>query len=127
MEPLPKPIKRQLNTLVGQAYENELSQELEVLAAQVDEWRAGRIAASELARLIHEADTGPLRDLYKGYDTPYRELLIASGKVSCPDQSRTPPQRGKRSLHALISSASIFACTAWLHATYSARSLGARP
>jgi hypothetical protein len=78
MKRLPKQIKWQLNQLVGQAYENELGWELEALAAQVDQWRAGKITASELARLIHEADTGPLRDLYKGYDTPYRELLIAS-------------------------------------------------
>jgi hypothetical protein len=78
MEPLPKQIKRQLSALVGQAYENDLAQELEKLAAHVDEWRAGKIEPSELAHLIHEYDTGPLRDLYKGYDTPYREVLIAS-------------------------------------------------
>jgi len=79
MERLPKQIKWQLDQLVGRAYENELSRELEKLAAQVDQWRAGRIEAGELAHLIHKVDTGPLRDLYKGYhNNPYREILIAS-------------------------------------------------
>jgi len=78
MKHLPKQIKRQLNQLVSLAYENELSQELEKLAAHVDEWRAGGIEATELARLVHEYDTGPLLDLHKGYDSPLREVLIAS-------------------------------------------------
>jgi len=77
MERLPKRIEWQLKQLVGQAYENELSQELGRLAAQVDEWRAKRLKASELAQLIHEADTGRLRDLHKGYDTPYHKVLVA--------------------------------------------------
>jgi len=78
MEPLPKPIKGHLRRLVGQAHENELSRELEKLAAQVDEWRAGRLGSGELAHWLHEYDTGPLRDLYKGYNTSYHEILIAS-------------------------------------------------
>jgi len=78
MNRLPKQIKRHLNQLVSLAYEKELGQELEKLATHVDEWRAGRIKATELARLVHEYSTGPLLDLHKGYDIPYREILIAS-------------------------------------------------
>jgi hypothetical protein len=77
MERLPKQIKRQLNQLVGQAYENELSQALEVLATQVDDWRAGGTTAGELAHWIHQYDTGPLREMYKRYNSGYHELQIA--------------------------------------------------
>jgi hypothetical protein len=79
MDPPPKKVRWQLNQLVGQAYENELSRELEKLATQFDEWRAGRIGSGELAHTIHKYDTGPLRELYKTYNNnPDRELLIAS-------------------------------------------------
>jgi hypothetical protein len=77
MRPIPKGIKRHLSTLVGQAYENELARELETLAAQVDEWRAGRLGAGELAHWIHQYDTGPLREMYKRYNSGYHELQIA--------------------------------------------------
>lgn len=76
MKGLPKQIKRQLDRLVGQAYENELSQALEVLAAQVDKWRAGETTAGELAHWIHEYDTGPLREMYKQYNSPYVGLEL---------------------------------------------------
>ena len=80
MKRLPKQIKRQLDQLVGQAYENELSQALEELAAQVDKWRAGGTTAGELAYWIHKYDTGPLREMYKRYNssTIEPELQIAS-------------------------------------------------
>jgi hypothetical protein len=86
MEPLPKPIMGHLRRLVGQAYENGLSRELEKLAARVDEWRAARVGSGELAHWIHKLDTGRLRDLYKGYNTPYHELLIVSAVNRGPFQ-----------------------------------------
>jgi hypothetical protein len=73
MKRLPKQIRRQLDQLVDQAYENELSQALEELAAQVDKWRAGETTAGELAYWIHKHDTGPLREMFKRYNSPFLE------------------------------------------------------
>jgi hypothetical protein len=80
MKRLPKQIKWQLNQLVDQAYENELSQALQEFAAQVDKWRASETTAGELAHWIHKYDTGPLREMYKQYNSPHiePELHIAS-------------------------------------------------
>ena len=93
MEHLPRQIKWQLNQLVDQAYENELSRELEKLAARVDEWRAGNMTASELAHLIHKADTGPLRDLYKRDVRQYREVWIANALQRGLLQERDIPEQ----------------------------------
>jgi hypothetical protein len=76
MKPLPKKIRAHLNQLVGQAYENELGQALESLAAQVDRWRAGGTTAGELAHWIHTYDTGPLREMYKRYNSHFVELEL---------------------------------------------------
>jgi hypothetical protein len=78
MQPLPRQIKWHLKQLASQAHENGLSQELAALGAQFDRWRAGEITAGELAWLVHKADTGPLRDLYKRDDRHYQEVWIAS-------------------------------------------------
>ena len=82
MERYPKRIKRQLNDLVGQAYENELGRELGKLAQHFDEWREGKISAGELTELVHQYHNGPARELWKQYNrNPFTELLVASAMV----------------------------------------------
>jgi hypothetical protein len=64
----PKAIKKKLRKLVGEAYENELVEELTKLEAKFAEWRAGKIYAGDLSYLIHKYDTGPSREMYKYYN-----------------------------------------------------------
>ena len=82
MERYPKRIRRQIRELAGQAYEKELERELGKLGQHFDEWREGRISASELTELVHQYHNGPARELWKKYNgNPYTELLVASAIV----------------------------------------------
>ena len=78
MSELPKHIKRQLRELAGQAYENELAAELHKLAEHFDEWKAGKIAASNLEHLIHKFHNGPARELFSRYNDPHVRVMVAS-------------------------------------------------
>ena len=53
MQDYPKAIKKKLRNLMGEAYENELAEELAKLEAKFAEWRAGKIYAGDLSYLIH--------------------------------------------------------------------------
>ncbi len=77
MSKYPKHIKKQLNTLMSEAYERELTRELTQLAARFDEWRAGQIAPGELNDLIHQYHQGPAREIYKRYDFGDADLAVA--------------------------------------------------
>ena len=68
MQEYSKRIKKQLRELSMQAHENELSKELAGLAEKFDEWREGKISAGELGFIVHDYDTGPLRDQFRFYN-----------------------------------------------------------
>jgi hypothetical protein len=72
-----KTVKAQFRKLVGEAYERELARELAQLAARFDEWRAGRISASELSHRIHQYDKGPLHEMYSLYNLMDQEFVVA--------------------------------------------------
>jgi len=77
-----KPQKRELRELVDMAYEIELGHQLDELLRHFQEWKAGRMLASELATRIHEYHQGPNRDLWAFYNQ-FRsrddDLLVARG------------------------------------------------
>lgn len=81
MKEYPKRIKRELDELAGQAYENELGRELGELAQYFDDWREGKIGAGDLTERVHEYHNGPARELWKKYNSPFTELLVASAVV----------------------------------------------
>ena len=81
MNDYPKRIKKQLRRLVGEAYENELTQELGQLATKFDEWKAGKISTGELSRLIHEYYTGPSWDMYKYYNNVSPVMAVGRAVV----------------------------------------------
>ena len=79
MERYPRRIKRQLRELAQQAHENELERELGKLGQHFDEWREGKMSASEPTELVHQYHNGPARELWKKYNrNPLTELLVAS-------------------------------------------------
>jgi len=82
MEEYPRRVKRELKELAGQAYENELGRELGELAQHFDDWRDGKIGASDLTELVHQYHNGPARELWKKYNGPFTELLVASAIVN---------------------------------------------
>ena len=68
MQKYPQQIKKQLDELSRQAHENELSNELARLAKKFDAWREGKISAGKLGSIVHDHDTGPLRDQFRFYN-----------------------------------------------------------
>jgi hypothetical protein len=68
-----KKVKTHFRRLVDEAYERELARELAQLATRFDEWRAGRIKASELSHQVHQFYKGPAHETYNFY----RSLQIA--------------------------------------------------
>jgi hypothetical protein len=71
-----KKTKAQFRRLVDDAYERELTRELKQLAAQFDEWRAGRIRASDLSHRVHQFDKGPVREMYNLYNLMDQEFVV---------------------------------------------------
>jgi hypothetical protein len=72
-----KKVKAQFRKLVDEAYERELARELAQLAARFDEWRVGRISASELSHWIHQFDKGPAHETYSLYNLMDQEFVVA--------------------------------------------------
>ena len=76
-----KKVKAHFRKLVDEAYERELARELTQLAAQFDEWRAGRIKASELSHQVHQFDKGPAHETYNFYNLMDQEFVLARAVV----------------------------------------------
>jgi hypothetical protein len=74
----PKAVRRKLEELAVQAYERDLNKEIAKLADRFDEWRAGQLDPWELTDLIHKFHNGPARELYKVYNSDFRDLAVAS-------------------------------------------------
>jgi hypothetical protein len=92
MRDYPKPIKKQLRELIGQAYEAELGQALAGLAAKFDQWKQGTITAGELGSLIHEFEIKTSRQLYRRYnDNSMIELQVAYAIVNGFIDKRSVP------------------------------------
>lgn len=62
-----KRINRELERLLGLAYERDLAKALSVLEPEFARWRRGEIDAFELEKAIHEFHNGAARDLFKRY------------------------------------------------------------
>ena len=78
MRDYPKAVRRKLEELAVQAYERDLNKEIAKLADRFDEWRAGQWDPWELTDLIHKFHNGPARELYKVYNSDFRDLAVAS-------------------------------------------------
>ena len=81
LKPCPKPIKKQLNKLSMEAHERELDRELVELAEKFDDWKAGKPGAGELASLVHDYDTGVLRELFNFYNQAPLHMRVAYAVV----------------------------------------------
>jgi hypothetical protein len=64
-----KPIRRQLNELVGIAHEEAMRRALAALAADFDRWRHNEIDPFELADRIHKFHNGASREIYNRFAT----------------------------------------------------------
>lgn len=78
MRDYPKPIKKALRELSGEAYERELRHELGKLDKSFDAWRRGELSSSELNERIHDYETGPAREMFKRYNSGLPDVNVAS-------------------------------------------------
>ena len=79
-----KVVKRSLRQLAALANEEELRRALLPLAAEFDEWRAGRLESGELVGIIHRFHDGPAREIWKDYAyarDPALARAIATGVI----------------------------------------------
>jgi len=81
MQEFPKPVKRKMQELAGQAYENELAQELSKLAEHFEAWKHGEINSFDLSDFIHEFHQGAARELFNRYNTRGSEHVLVAGAV----------------------------------------------
>lgn len=82
MQDYPKKIKRLLREFLAEAHERELQRELAKLDQSFSAWRSGHISSGELSHRIHQYETGPSRELYKRYDTPSPDIVVAYAIVT---------------------------------------------
>jgi hypothetical protein len=75
---LSKPMKRSLRKLSMEAHEEELRRGLVPLAQSFEEWRAGQVGSGELADLIHEFHNGPVRELFRRYNSGMLKFTVSS-------------------------------------------------
>ena len=71
--------RRLLRELAGRAYEVELAELTEELAASFDEWRAGEIGVFDLNDRVHDYHDGAARELWKMYNYLPETSLVARG------------------------------------------------
>ncbi len=69
--------KAQLRQLASEAWESELSNELEKLFEEFCTWTENGMSAFDLTELIHEFHNGASRDLYKRYSIRPPEIAVA--------------------------------------------------
>jgi hypothetical protein len=74
---LNKSLREKLRELAGLAYERELGQHLGKLHERFDQWRDGKMLASELSDHIHEFHDGASRDLYGLYGKFKPDFIVA--------------------------------------------------
>lgn len=65
----PNPHNHDLARLADLAYQRELGHHLAQLLARFDEWREGRISASELNGFVHEYHQGPARSVWSRHES----------------------------------------------------------
>jgi hypothetical protein len=73
---LGKSARAKLKRLAGEAYQQELDQELRSLALAFDSWRDGKIDCFDLSDRIHEFHDGVSRKLYAMYDQMKPEMAV---------------------------------------------------
>jgi len=93
---IPKPVRQQMNALIGAAHERALAKALQQLDSHFDRWRRGEIDPFELAELIHKFHDGPARDVYKRFSDRRNSLLVALTAYSVAnglvDETAVPPE-----------------------------------
>jgi hypothetical protein len=91
---------RLLRELAGRAYEIELAELTEELAASFDEWRAGEIGVVDLNDWVHESHDGDARELWKRYNYVAETTLVDRRALDAAGQRqpRGDAQRGEITL-----------------------------
>lgn len=74
--------KQALRDCVQQAYEEELSRALSLLAGSFDAWRSGMIDSEELNRIIHKFHQQTAREITVRYDMGDQRALVANAIAS---------------------------------------------
>lgn len=72
-----KRTKKLIREFKMKAHEEELRRALGPLSESFDRWKEGRVSSGELAELIHEFNRGPARDLFKNYNGPMVDFMLA--------------------------------------------------
>lgn len=79
-----KSVRKQLRDLVALAHERELARNLDAIATQFDQWRAGVVSPWDLNDAIHQYHQGASRDVWGRYNVGslYHEVLVARALAS---------------------------------------------
>jgi hypothetical protein len=72
-----KRTKKLIREFKIKAHEEELRRALVPLSESFDLWKGGRVSSGEVAELIHEFNRGPARDLFKNYNGPMQDFMLA--------------------------------------------------
>ena len=81
MHDFPKPIRRKIRELAGQAYAQDLAAELTILAEHFEAWKRGEIDSFEIGDLIHKFHQGAGRELFSRYNTRGIEHALVAHAV----------------------------------------------
>jgi hypothetical protein len=75
----PRKIDKQMKELAQLAYERDLSRCIDVLHAQMSEWKDGRMSVWDIDQSIHEFHNKIARGLYRSYAMTDTFLAVAFG------------------------------------------------
>ena len=78
MKDYPKKIKKLIHEHKMKAHEEELRRALIPLSESFDRWKEGQTGSGELSEMIHDFNRGPARELFKKYNGPMQNLMVAS-------------------------------------------------
>ena len=82
MDQIPKPIKRALSKLAGEAHEEELRRALMPLSDAFQRWQRGDLPSGELTDMIHQFHQGPARGIWARYNSGMRDQVVAHAIVT---------------------------------------------
>ncbi len=78
MKDYSKKIKKLIHEHKMKAHEEELRRALIPLSESFDRWKEGQTGSGELSELIHDFNRGPARELFKKYNGPLQNMMVAS-------------------------------------------------
>jgi len=102
MKGYPKKIKKLIHEHKMKAHEEELRRALIPLSESFDQWKESQTGSGELSELIHEFNRGPARELFKKYNGPLQNMMVASAIAKGILEKNEVPQELLEQLAELI-------------------------